>query len=79
MVGFIADAMGKGLSAAMSAMAITRFLNYFFDELEEEGEFSFDRWNQKTLKFLHKNLFDEEIMSIVLIEYDIHRSVVTYS
>lgn len=79
LVGFIADAMGKGLSAAMSAMAITRFLNYFFDELEEEGEFSFDRWNQKTLKFLHKNLFDEEIMSIVLIEYDIHRSVVTYA
>lgn len=29
LVGFIADAMGKGLSAAMSAMAITRFLNYF--------------------------------------------------
>ena len=56
LVGFIADAMGKGLSAAMSAMAITRFLNYFFDELEEEGEFSFDRWIQKTLKFLHKNL-----------------------
>jgi len=79
LVGFIADAMGKGLSAAMSAMAITRFLNYFFDELEEEEGFVFDVWINKTLKFLQKNLFDEEIMSIVLVEYDIHASVVKYA
>ncbi|MBP1680287.1 MAG: response regulator receiver domain protein [Proteobacteria bacterium] len=79
LVGFIADAMGKGLSAAMSAMAITRFLNYFFDELEEEEGFVFDVWINKTLKFLQKNLFDEEIMSIVLVEYDIHKSVVKYA
>lgn len=79
LVGFIADAMGKGLSAAMSAMAITRFLNYFFDELEEEEGFVFDVWITKTLKFLQKNLFDEEIMSILLVEYDIHKSVVKYA
>ena len=79
LVGFIADAMGKGLSAAMSAMAITRFLNYFFDELEEEEGFVFDVWINKTLKFLQKNLYDEEIMSILLVEYDIHQSVITYA
>ena len=79
LVGFIADAMGKGLSAAMSAMAITRFLNYFFDELEEEEGFVFDVWINKTLKFLQKNLFDEEIMSILLVEYDIHASVIKYA
>lgn len=79
LVGFIADAMGKGLSAAMSAMATTRFLNYFFDELEEEEGFIFDVWIKKTLKFLQKNLFDEEIMSIVLIEYDINESIIKYA
>ncbi|ATB70537.1 response regulator receiver domain protein [Sulfurospirillum diekertiae] len=79
LVGFIADAMGKGLSAAMSAMAITRFLNYFFDELEDEEGFVFDVWIKKTLKFLQKNLFDEEIMSIVLIEYDIQESIIKYA
>ncbi len=79
LVGFIADAMGKGLSAAMSAMATTRFLNYFFDELEEEEGFVFDVWIKKTLKFLQKNLFDEEIMSIVLIEYDIQESIIKYA
>ncbi|QIR75598.2 SpoIIE family protein phosphatase [Sulfurospirillum diekertiae] len=79
LVGFIADAMGKGLSAAMSAMAITRFLNYFFDELEDEEGFVFDVWIKKTLKFLQKNLFDEEIMSIVLVEYDIQESIIKYA
>ena len=79
LVGFIADAMGKDLSAAMSAMAITRFLNYFFDELEEEEGFVFDVWIHKTLKFLQKNLFDEEIMSIVFVEYNIHESVIKYA
>jgi len=79
LVGFIADAMGKGLSAAMSAMAITRFLNYIFEELEEEEGFVFDAWIKKTLKFLQKNLFDEEIMSILLIEYDIEKSIVKYA
>ena len=79
LVGFIADAMGKGLSAAMSAMAITRFLNYFFDELEDEEGFVFDVWIHKTLKFLQKNLFDEEIMSILLMEYDVNDSVIKYA
>lgn len=79
LVGFIADAMGKGLSAAMSAMAITRFLNYFFDELEDEKGFDFETWIAKALKFLQKNLFDEEIMSILLIEYHIHDSRIHYA
>jgi len=79
LVGFIADAMGKGLSAAMSAMAITRFLNYLFDELEEEESFVFEIWIKKALKFLQKNLFDEEIMCIVLVEYDIHDSMIKYA
>jgi hypothetical protein len=60
-------------------MAITRFLNYFFDELEEEDGFVFDVWIHKTLKFLQKNLFDEEIMSIVFVEYNIHESVIKYA
>jgi anti-sigma regulatory factor (Ser/Thr protein kinase) len=79
LVGFIADAMGKGISAALSAMAITRFLNYFFDEMEEESSFNLEVWSNKLLKFLHKNLFDEEIMSILMMEYDIHSATIKYA
>lgn len=79
LVGFIADAMGKGISAALSAMATTRFLNYFFDEMEEDSAFNLDLWTKKLLKFLQKNLFDDEIISILLMEYDVHSSVVNYA
>lgn len=78
-VGFIADAMGKGISAAMNAMGTTRFLNYFFDELEEEGTFVFERWLSKVLLFLQKNLQDEEIMSILLICFDMKNTLVQYA
>lgn len=80
LVGFIADAMGKGISAAVSAMALTRFLNYFFDEMEEEGDgFDFEVWTHKMLKFLQKNLFGEEIISVLLMEFDIRHSLVRYA
>jgi len=79
LVGFIADAMGKGISAAMSGMAITRFLNYFFDDLEEEGGFNFERWIAKMIRFIQRNLHDEEIMCIMLIEFDIKHALVHYA
>ena len=79
LVGFIADAMGKGISAAMSGMAITRFLNYFFDEMEEEGSFVFERWLTKILRYLQKNLQDEEIMSIIFVCFDMKNALVHYA
>ncbi len=79
LVGFVADAMGKGISAAISAMGLTRFLNYFFDELEDEGAFVFDVWAKKIVKFLQKNLFDEEIMCLSLMEFDMTHSLVRYA
>lgn len=79
LIGFIADAMGKGITAALSAMATTRFLNYFFDEMEEEGDFDLEKWTQKLLKFIQKNLLDEEIISILMMEYDIRTASVKYA
>jgi len=79
LVGFVADAMGKGISAAMSGMAVTRFLNYFFDEMEEEGTFVFDVWITKILRYLKRNLQDEEIMCIALIEFDIQKALFSYA
>lgn len=79
-VGFIADAMGKGISASMSAMALTRFLNFFFDEYEEEeGGFVFEKWGKMALKYLQKNLFNDEMMSVTFFEYDIEKPEILYA
>ena len=79
LVGFIADAMGKGTSAALTSMGTTRFLNYFFDELEEEGTFCFESWIKKFVKFMKKNLMSEELLSIAFIEFDLKASKLHYA
>lgn len=79
LVGFVADAMGKGISAALTSMGTTRFLNYFFDELEDEGKFSLDAWIKKFVKFIKTNLMDDELLSISFLELDLRNSRVYYA
>ena len=79
LVGFVADAMGKGLSAALTSMGTTRFLNYFFDELEDEGKFSFEAWIKKFIKFTKTNLMDDELLSISFLELDLKNALVHYA
>jgi len=79
LVGFIADAMGKGTSAALTSLATTRFLNYFFDELEDEGNFVFEAWIKKFIKFTKANLMDDELLSISFMELDLQHSLVHYA
>ena len=79
LVGFVADAMGKGISAALTSLASTRFLNYFFDELEDEGKFSLEAWIKKFVKFTKTNLMDDELLSISFLELDLQNSLVYYA
>jgi anti-sigma regulatory factor (Ser/Thr protein kinase) len=78
-VGFIVDAMGKGISAALTSMGATRFLNYIFDELEENRSFDFQLWTQKFVRFMTQNLMDEEMLSIALMELNFHQSTTQYA
>lgn len=79
MVGFIVDAMGKGISAALTSMGATRFLNYYFDELEEDASFNFQLWTKKFVKFMTQNLMEEEMLSIALMEFDLQRATAHYA
>lgn len=79
LVGFVVDAMGKGTSAALTSMGATRFLNYFFDELEDEGTFSFELWIKKFVKFMKKNILDDETLSIAFMEFDLVHSKLHYA
>lgn len=79
LVGFIIDAMGKGISAALTSMGATRFLNYFIDEMEEDGVFDFETWTKKFMKFISKNVLDDEIVCIAMVELDIKRANLRYA
>ena len=56
---FLVDAMGKGVSASITAMLATAFYNYLVDK----GDFFEDIVNESAL-FMKKNLLDYEVLSI---------------
>ena len=55
---FLVDAMGKGVSASITAMLTTAFYNYLVDK----GDFFEDIVNETAL-FMKKNLLDYEVLS----------------
>jgi len=60
----VVDGMGKGLSASLSAMIMTSFVNYSVDLMLKEGNFDFEHLVSKTVEYIKPILLDEESLSI---------------
>lgn len=60
----IVDGMGKGLSASLTAMIITTFINHTIDKMIKHESFSFDILIQETIEFIKPILLDEEALAI---------------
>ena len=63
-VFFLVDAMGKGISASITATSTTTLLNYIFDQMEKQNDFQFERWIKRYLEYIKKDLLDNEMLSI---------------
>lgn len=59
---FIVDGMGKGLSASLSSMLMTAYINHFVDIREEE--FSFKTLIESALAYIKPILLEEESLSV---------------
>lgn len=68
---FIIDAMGKGLSASVTAIITTSFLNYLIDNANITGSFNFEETIDTCRAFIQKRLVDEEILCISFVYIDI--------
>lgn len=68
---FFIDAMGKGLSASVTAIITTSFLNYLIDNSNTIGSFNFERIIDTCRAFIQKRLVDEEILCISFVYIDI--------
>ncbi|WP_434580856.1 serine/threonine-protein phosphatase [Sulfurimonas sp. NW15] len=67
---FLVDGMGKGLSASLSAMAVTVFVNHLIDKMIEYENFSLDILIQESMDFMKPILLDEEALSVDYILFD---------
>ncbi len=60
----IVDGMGKGLSASLSSMLITSFINYLIDKMQELNNFDLNRLIYESLEYIKPILLDEEALSV---------------
>lgn len=68
---FFIDAMGKGLSASVTAIITTSFLNYLLDNANIAGSFNFEGMIDTCRAFIQKRLVEEEILCISFVYIDI--------
>ena len=77
---FIVDGMGKGISASLSAMLLTSFMNHRVDvELESTTEFNLQSIIERCILFMQKVLLDDEILSAEFILMDEKNSTMHYA
>ena len=75
----LVDGMGKGLSASLTAMSITTFVNHLIDKMIENDSFSIDILIRESMDFMKPILLDEEALSIDYILFDSYFSQLEYA
>ena len=75
----IVDGMGKGLSASLSAMIMTSFVNHLIDRMIEYDSFSMDILVKESMDYIKPILLDEEALAIDYILFDNHYNKLHYS
>ena len=66
----IVDGMGKGLSASITAMTLTTFVNHLIDKMKEHNNFSLDSLIKESINYIKPILLDEEAISVEYILFD---------
>jgi len=75
----IVDGMGKGVSASVTAMMCSAFVNYTVDKLREESSFSLENILKALLEFLRPNLLEDEVVSAHFIDIDMGCETMRYA
>jgi two-component system, HptB-dependent secretion and biofilm response regulator len=71
--------MGKGLSASLTAMIMTSFINHLIDRMIEYDSFSLDILVKESMDYIKPILLDEEALAIDYILLDIHYNKLQYA
>lgn len=75
----IVDGMGKGLSASLTAMIMTSFINHLIDKMVEHDSFSLDILVKESMDYIKPILLDEEALAIDYILFDNHYNTLHYA
>jgi len=74
---FIVDGMGKGLSASLSSMLLTAYINHIVDKMQDS--FSLKKLVESALDYIRPIILEEEALSTEFILLDYKNSIMQYS
>ncbi|MEA3371808.1 MAG: PP2C family protein-serine/threonine phosphatase [Campylobacterota bacterium] len=75
----IVDGMGKGLSASLTAMIMTSFVNHLIDRMTEYDSFSLDILVKESMDYMRPILLDEEAVAVDYILFDTAYDKLSYA
>jgi len=75
----IVDGMGKGLSASLTAMTMTTFVNHIIDKMIEYDSFSFEILINESIDYIKPILLEEEAVSIDFLLFNTAFETLSYS
>ena len=75
----IVDGMGKGLSASLTAMIMTSFINHLIDKMTEHDSFSLDMLVRESMAYMKPILLEEESVAVDYILFDSAYDVLSYA
>ena len=75
----IVDGMGKGLSASLSSMLVTSFINHIIDKMQNLDNFDLHRLVYESLEYIKPILLEEEALSIDFIVLNCFTSEMQYA
>jgi two-component system, HptB-dependent secretion and biofilm response regulator len=75
----VVDGMGKGLSASLSSMLVTSFINHIIDKMQYLGNFDLHRLIYESLEYIKPILLDEEALSIDYVLLDCRNAKMQYA
>ncbi|MCX8070187.1 MAG: response regulator [Thermodesulfovibrionales bacterium] len=73
------DAMGKGLSASVTAILSTSYINHLATKFKEIGEFSLRECIDSYYNFIQTELLDDEIVCLSFIYIDFDKLMMEYA
>lgn len=75
----IVDGMGKGLSASLTSMLMTSFVNHSIDQMIKHEDFDLKKLIEMSLEYIRPILLDEEALSLDFITIDCKEHVIHYA
>jgi CheY-like chemotaxis protein len=76
---FIVDGMGKGLSASLSAMLMTSYVNHLIDMMNKTNNFDLHTLIESSLQYIETILLNEEVLAVDFITIDHNECKMEYA